>query len=356
MDHRNRVLLVTTGVVCAIAAGSVEAEARVIRVPGHYSTIQAAVNAAASGDTVLVLEGTYKEVVTLKGGVRLHANYEGKRKGVAVVIDARDLKPSGAIDYAVGWPATSDSIELVGFTIINDGTAILVRGANHLIADNMMDQADGGYGPEAIKLKRASQCLLQDNRIYGRIEYAAAVRLKDSSNNLLQGNSFEGSQFAVQITGGAQNRLEHNTLNTVGIDATRALMIERSPQTVLKFNTLRADDVADRSATAVELLDSPNTRITNSILQAVRRRVGGAWGIVSQGSSTATVDHCVISAETQAVSGPGVRVGARVIFADPQVVSGGSNFRLLPTSPARDAGTGKDADGTPADLGAYGGN
>lgn len=362
MDVRHRLALAVIGMTALFAVGSREAEAQVLVVGGtSYSTIQAAVNAAASGDTVLVLPGTYKEVVTLKGGVRLHANYEG-RPSAAVIIDARGLKPAGANDYAVGWPATTDPIELVGFTIINDGTAILVRGANHLIAENVIDHADGPAGPDtngaggaqAIYLKGASHCVLQNNRVYGRIEYGAALRLKNGSENLLKGNSFEGNQFAVHMVGGAKNRLEHNTLSTLGIGIAWAMAIEGSPQTVLKFNTLRAYDTGDHSATALQLSDSPNTRVSNSILKA-EYRVGGSWGIVSRGSSTVTVDHSDISAGTQAILGPGIRLGAGVIFADPQFVSSGSDFRLLPTSPARDAGMGKDLDGTRADLGAYGG-
>jgi parallel beta-helix repeat protein len=46
--------------------------AAVRQVPSAYSTIQAAVNAASSGDTIEVSPGTYNESVTLKSGITLH--------------------------------------------------------------------------------------------------------------------------------------------------------------------------------------------------------------------------------------------------------------------------------------------
>lgn len=55
--------------ILALAAGT--AEAVTIRVPSDHLTIQAAVDAAASGDTVLVSSGYYGESILMKDGVAL---------------------------------------------------------------------------------------------------------------------------------------------------------------------------------------------------------------------------------------------------------------------------------------------
>jgi pectin methylesterase-like acyl-CoA thioesterase len=50
--------------------------ATVIRVPADFATIQAAINASANGDTVLVAPGTYYENLNLRGKrIMLTSNY-----------------------------------------------------------------------------------------------------------------------------------------------------------------------------------------------------------------------------------------------------------------------------------------
>ena len=108
------VLLTTLSSVPPLAAGT-------LQVPQHHETIQAAIDAAKAGDTVLVAAGTYKERVRLKHGVTLKSvgdNAKGElglKRAEATIIDGNVEGASGA-----GVMMAEDSI-LDGFTVTGVG-------------------------------------------------------------------------------------------------------------------------------------------------------------------------------------------------------------------------------------------
>ncbi len=78
---------------------------------GSYTTIQAAINAAHAGDTVVIGAGTYHENITLKDGVNV------------VGVDEANV----VIDGSVATPATMTGTTIGGFTINNaDATSMLL--------------------------------------------------------------------------------------------------------------------------------------------------------------------------------------------------------------------------------------
>ena len=97
------------------------ARADELRVPAEYTTIQAGINAATPGDTVLVAAGTYAERIILKAGVTIRStgnNAKGKlglQRAAATIIDGGKDEGSGAgVEMAEG--STLD-----GFTVRNVG-------------------------------------------------------------------------------------------------------------------------------------------------------------------------------------------------------------------------------------------
>ena len=134
-------------VLSAVLAG--RAGAAMIKVPEDHPTIQAAVNAAAAGDVIWVLQGTYKENVTVKSKVRLEGGWSptyGARNWNAwpSVIDG-DQKGS----VVVG----ADGATLDGFTLRNGmakwgGGLRLEKGwmtiRNNDIRDNTATSGGGG--------------------------------------------------------------------------------------------------------------------------------------------------------------------------------------------------------------------
>ncbi|MBT6157064.1 MAG: right-handed parallel beta-helix repeat-containing protein [Planctomycetaceae bacterium] len=93
-----------------------------LRVPGDHKTIQAAINASAAGDTVLVAAGTYEERLRLKAGVTLRSEGDdakgkvGLKRAEATILDGGgDAGTDPGVDMAAG--STLD-----GFTVTNIGT------------------------------------------------------------------------------------------------------------------------------------------------------------------------------------------------------------------------------------------
>jgi hypothetical protein len=118
-------------VVILLACSWSRASAETIRVPQDHKTIQAAINAAAIGDTVLVAAGTYRERLRLKDRVTLRSDgddVEGKlglERAEATIIDGGGLK-----DKSPGV-AMAEGSTLDGFTVTNVGVYDEAEWAKH---------------------------------------------------------------------------------------------------------------------------------------------------------------------------------------------------------------------------------
>ena len=77
---RSRLLCLTPLVLLALTPHT--AGAATINVPAGQPTIQAAINAASNGDTVLVAPGTYRENINFMGKAITVTSSGGDRKSV----------------------------------------------------------------------------------------------------------------------------------------------------------------------------------------------------------------------------------------------------------------------------------
>lgn len=95
---------------------------KTLRVPAEYPTLQAAVDAAAAGDTVLAEAGTYRERVRLRAGVLLRSAGDdapgklGLARAEGAVIDG-----GGKLEGGPGVTMAEGSV-LDGFTVTGIGT------------------------------------------------------------------------------------------------------------------------------------------------------------------------------------------------------------------------------------------
>jgi parallel beta-helix repeat protein len=93
-------------------------------VPDDFGTIQAAMDGAASGDTVIVRDGTYEEAVAIVKSVTLQC----ENAAAGCVVDVGDPNT-----YAFTVPYSSDlygNITLLGFTVINSAGIKVVSWGN----------------------------------------------------------------------------------------------------------------------------------------------------------------------------------------------------------------------------------
>jgi hypothetical protein len=93
-------------VVCATLAGP--ASAAIIKVPADRPTIQAAIDSASAGDVVWVLQGTYKENLTLKPRVRLEGGWG----------------PGYAARNWTAWPSVIDGDQKASVVVGADGATL----------------------------------------------------------------------------------------------------------------------------------------------------------------------------------------------------------------------------------------
>jgi hypothetical protein len=116
-----------------------------LRVPAEYSTIQAAINAAVSGDTVLVSPGIYLENISFVGKA---ITVESEAGPAATIIDGNNV--GTVVSFNSG--ETSNSV-FQGFTVRNGsadfGAGMTMAAASPIIVGNVFSnnaQGDGGYG------------------------------------------------------------------------------------------------------------------------------------------------------------------------------------------------------------------
>ncbi len=170
------ILSFTGKTVCHAATYTVDASAG-----GNFTTINAAVDAASNGDSIIVRNGTYNESVSVDKSVVIQSEY-----GYETTFVATSSGP--------GFDITVDNATIDGFTVYNtspnSGTAIFIA---------------GGYG----------SCNIINNRCGYDAEHNSdyGIYLDDeSTNNVVNGNIFNFiSGAAIYLRDSNYNTISDNT-------------------------------------------------------------------------------------------------------------------------------------------------
>lgn len=179
--------------LCSVAA----APASIINVPGGQPTIQAGINAAVNGDTVLVAPGTYKENINFNGKRIIVKSSNGPK---VTIIDGGLIAPVATFSSG----ETLKSV-LKGFTLQNgtstfnsqyDGGGVYINASSPTIMGNIIQNNFACNGGGGIAVEFASP-LIQNNKI---------------RNNMQSGCSGGIGGAGIAVGGAAAARIIGNTI------------------------------------------------------------------------------------------------------------------------------------------------
>lgn len=359
--------------------------ATTIRVPTDDPTIQAAIDAAASGDTILVSDGVYRENIDFKGKAITVRSVNGP---ATTIIDG------GSISCVVRFVTaeTSGSV-LSGFTLQHGlGTGVcLVEGAgifvdnasptitNNIIADN--EGCDGvgigvGFGSPLIqgnvitRNHRSPTCSggLGGGGISIRGNSSVQIIGNTITENTM-GNGVGGGGIALFSSGTAivrGNVISGNTVETMG----GGISLKFFTTAIITDNVITGNSATNGGGIAASVPDtSTAARIVNNTIAGNTATDKGSqlyvdgidsatqiWNNIMFGTS---VQAAVVCDTTQSLTPPVLRFDDAFstmgpayagscanaasrdgnLSVDPGFVNSTSDFHLGPTSPAIDAGS-----------------
>ena len=217
--------------MASIVCGTASADTITVCSSGcNYTTIQAAVNAASSGDTVYVYNGSYTENIDISTA---SLTLEGEGRD--------DVTVTAASAYDPVFKVTADYVNISGFHVTGATTYLeagiyLFIGTDHCnIFDN--SASDNYYG---IRLYGSSSNTLRNNILNSN--RGNGIHLcYSSNNNRLQGNSANSNtNRGIRLCYSSNhNTLEYNTANSNG---ERGIWLVSSNHNTLEYNTASDND------------------------------------------------------------------------------------------------------------------
>ncbi|NLV46136.1 MAG: DUF1565 domain-containing protein, partial [Candidatus Hydrogenedentes bacterium] len=293
-------------------------------------TIQAAMNAAVSGDQIWVQAGTYIERITIKSGVAVYGGFSGTENHV----DARDIAgnltvingANAGTTVTISINATAatrlDGFRIVGGNASNGGGIWCREGAAPTIANNTI-----------------SSCTATNNGGGIFVDGSANPVI---INNILQYNSAgTGAGIMYSLSSGGIFANNVVAYNNAGVSGGGIGLFLAQPHII---NNSLLNNTADTSGSAVVTAASPSALLANNL---VAFNTGSA-AIVFDANPPAIRHTCVYNPEVDNYAGIADPTGSNGNIAADPLRASATDWHLSSTSPCKDAGN--DSDVLPAWL------
>jgi hypothetical protein len=250
----------------------------VINVPADQPTIQAGINAAKNGDTVLVAPGTYKENINFNGKAITVTSSGGAS---VTIVDGGGVAP--VVTFASSETSTS---VLSGFTLQNgyastlaeEGGGIEVEAASPTISNNIIQNNQGINGGGGIGLGFASP-LIKNNLIRNNTQSSqfsggiggGGISVRGTSTAQIVGNTIQNNTWptafggGISLFGAGSVLIEDNLFvgNTCADSGNAIAMFNEVSGTIVVQNVFTGNNTTN--GTTLYWSDSPAALISNTI-------------------------------------------------------------------------------------------
>jgi parallel beta-helix repeat protein len=300
------------------------------QVPSQYSSIQGAINAASSGDTIQVAPGTYDGQLTISGK-RLNIVSTGNAANTTI-----NAGGGGCAVIITDVPSGTAAAGLSGFTITggansptNQGGGVTVNSSQGIVIQSCVISNNTSYQGGGVYISNPTTCTIQNNQILDNTitNFGAGIYAADNASIVVSGNTISGnvcqwpSPTAPPSGGGiliATNTTAQITDNTItnnqgGLEG-GAINFQFGCGGTISGNTISGNVAAYGGGVYLETQGAAETISGNTITgnQALfdsrdaGSGVGG--GIAVFGKAQPTISNNIISGNQASVYGAGVSI------------------------------------------------
>lgn len=181
------------------------------------SNLQAAIDAARSGDTLLVAAGTYDRIVISKSITLIGENavIRAGNRDACVSIEADNVNMSGflvrdgfygiKLNYAEGCTIANNTV----IYCAQPGIALLFSDGNTITGNNASMNGIVGEGWYGIYLSNSNDNLIAGNSAYGNGAYGINL-FPSCKNNIIRDNVLQGNMYGLYMFNGCSGNLIQN--------------------------------------------------------------------------------------------------------------------------------------------------